>query len=130
MNYTLVIHGAPTTSQACQTALSFARAAIKRGHTISRAFFLRDAVHAGSSLTVAPQGETDLHKEWKVLGQQHNIDMVICISAALKRGLLNESEAQRYNKESHNIEAPFNISGLGQLIDGTVSADRTITFGA
>ncbi|MTI12339.1 sulfurtransferase complex subunit TusD [Sansalvadorimonas verongulae] len=129
MNYTLVIHGAPASSQACQTALSFAQAAVKRGHSIYRVFFLGDAVHTGSSLTVPPQGEANLHQAWKEFGEEHQIDMVICISAALKRGLLDESEATRYDKAASNIEAPFTISGLGQLIDGTAAADRTITFG-
>ncbi len=129
MNYTLVIHGAPASSQSCQTALSFAKAALHRGHTVGRIFFFREAVHTGSCLTVAPQGEVDLHQEWKNLGEEHAIDMVICISAALKRGLLDESEAGRYNKPAHNIESPFTVSGLGQLVDGSVSADRVITFG-
>ena len=129
MNYTLVIHGPPASSQACQTALSFAQAAVKRGHTIYRVFFLGDAVHTGSSLTVPPQGEANLHQGWKAFGEEHNIDMVECISAALKRGQLDEAEAARYDKNVSNVEAPFSISGLGQLIDGAVSADRTITFG-
>ena len=129
MKYTLVIHGSPASSQACQTALHFARAALKQGHEIFRVFFLGDGVHAGSSLIVAPQGEQDLHHEWKALGNEHSIDMVVCISAALKRGLLDQSEAQRYNKFAFNVEAPFTVSGLGQLVDGVVSADRVITFG-
>ncbi|MCL6268807.1 sulfurtransferase complex subunit TusD [Sansalvadorimonas sp. 2012CJ34-2] len=129
MNYTLVIHGAPASSQSCQTALSFARAALNRGHKIARAFFFRDAVHIGSGLTVAPQGEADLHKAWKELAEEHEIDLVICISAALKRGLVDEREARRYDKVSHNIDAPFNFSGLGQLIDGAATSDHVITFG-
>ncbi len=129
MNYTLVIHGAPASGQSCQTALCFAKAAIARGHNIARAFFFRDAVHIGSSLTVSPQGEADLHKEWKALAKNHGIDMVICISAALKRGLVDATEARRYECSAHNIEAPFTISGLGQLVDGAASSERVITFG-
>ncbi len=129
MNYTLVIHGAPASSQSPQTALSFAQAALARGHKITRVFLFREAVHLASHLTEAPQGEQNLHKKWKELADDHSIDMVVCISAALKRGMLDATEARRYNKTTHNIEAPFSVSGLGQLIDGAVTADQLVTFG-
>lgn len=130
MNYTLVIQGSPIASQSCQTALGFARAALNQGHKILRVFFLGDAVHIASTLTVPPQGEQDLHSEWKALANAHGIDLVICISAAIKRGLVDQQEAQRYSKPAFNIEAPFTLSGLGQLVDAAVHADRVITFGS
>ena len=44
--------------------------------------------------------------------------------------MLDHTEASRYEKPLGNVEAPFIISGLGQLIDGTINADRTMTFGS
>ena len=89
-----------------------------------------DAVYIASSLTVPPQGEQDLHGAWKELAIAHDIDLVVCISAALKRGLIDMQEAKRYGKAAFNVEAPFMLSGLGQLVDGTVNTDRTVTFGS
>ena len=110
MQYTLAIYGAPYSSQACQTALNFARAAIYRGHNIYRVFFYQDAVHTASSLAVPPQDESHLYSEWETLAKTHNIDMVVCISAALRRGILDEAECDRYEKVHSNISPAFTIS--------------------
>ena len=55
--------------------------------------------------------------------------MVVCIAAALKRGILNQEEAERYEKPAHNLRDGFAISGLGQLVDAALMSDRLITFG-
>ncbi|WP_211830541.1 sulfurtransferase complex subunit TusD [Kistimonas asteriae] len=130
MQYTLAIYGAPYSSQACQTALNFARAAIHRGHSIYRVFFYQDGVHTASTLAVPPQDESHLYAEWEALAKDHSIDMVICISAALRRGVLDEAESERYEKPHANMSPAFTVSGLGQLIDGAIHGDRLMTFGA
>ena len=53
-----------------------------------------------------------------------------CIASSLRRGLLNDAEAERYEKTAANLNAAFEISGLGQLIDAGLAADRTVTFAA
>lgn len=130
MRYTLLIHGAPYTSQACQTALNFARATICRGHAIYRVFFYQDGVHTASILAVPPQDESHLYAEWELLANNHNIDMVICVSAALRRGILDKAESERHEKPHANASPAFTVSGLGQLIDSAVHSDRLVTFGA
>ena len=67
--------------------------------------------------------------EWSKLAQEHNLDLVTCIAAALKRGELDQSEAKRYDKDSFNLTAPFELSGLGQLLDAQINSDQLITFG-
>jgi len=129
MIYSLHIVAAPYTKQAAQSALLFAKAAIKGGHSIKRVFFSSDGVHCGSSLTTPPQDEIDIPKEWATLANENEIDMVLCVAAALKRGLLDKAEAGRYSKQHHNIDAPYTLSGLGQLIEASVQSDRLITFG-
>jgi tRNA 2-thiouridine synthesizing protein D len=48
----------------------------------------------------------------------------------LRRGILNDSEAQRFEKTASNLAPGFNISGLGQLIEASLVSDRVISFGA
>ncbi|MCK5894616.1 MAG: sulfurtransferase complex subunit TusD [Endozoicomonadaceae bacterium] len=129
MQYTLAIYGAPYSTQACQTALNFSHAALNRGHTIYRVFLYQDAVHTASSLAVPPQDEIDLYQEWQQLATHYDIDMVVCISAALRRGMLDQAESERYKKNHFNLADGFTISGLGQLVDGAIQSDRLITFG-
>jgi len=55
--------------------------------------------------------------------------MVVCVAAAQRRGILDKGEAERNGKDSDNIEEGFRISGLGQLVEAGIQADRLITFG-
>lgn len=76
-----------------------------------------------------PKDDRLVQKQWSELAQQHGIDMVICIAAAQRRGLMDASEAKRQGLDADNIAPGFRISGLGQLIEGSIESDRTIVFG-
>lgn len=129
MNYTLMILGAPYSSQSASTALQFAKSLLGRGHKIYRIFYYHEGVHNASLLPSPPQNETNIPAEWQKLQKEHNLDLVVCIAAAVKRGVLNENEATRHEKDQFNLSECFELSGLGQLVDATERSDRVITFG-
>ena len=110
-------------------ALRFAQAALAGGHEIVRLFFYQDGVHSASSNIVTPQDEQDIAQQWAAFVSQHQLDGVVCIAAALRRGVLNKDEAARYQRPGVNVHAPWELSGLGQLHDAIQSADRLICFG-
>ena len=110
-------------------ALLFAQAALAGGHEIARLFFYQDGVYNASGSVVTPQDEQDLPKQWHNFVTEHQLDGVVCIAAALRRGVLNEEEAQRYQREAIAVGAPWELSGLGQLHDAVQDADRLICFG-
>ncbi len=120
---------APAHAPSSRRALRFAQAALDGGHEIVRLFFYQDGVHSASGNVVSPQDELDLPREWREFMQQHQLDAVVCIAAALRRGVLNAEEAQRYGKPAANLEAPWELSGLGQLHEAAQLADRLISFG-
>ena len=93
-------------------------------------FFYHNGVYASNALITPPQDEPNIPQQWQQLAQQHSIDMVSCIASALKRGVLDETEAQRYEQPSHNLQAGFELSGLGQLIEASALSDRVVSFGA
>ena len=127
-SFSIVIQGAPGSSQAALTALHFANAVLLCGHQIYRLFFYQDGVHNASSLVVPPQDEFHLPKAWQQLVQRHDIDAVVCVASALKRGILDEQEASRYDKPASNLLPGFTLGGLGQLIDATLNSDRILNF--
>lgn len=129
MQFSLLILGSPYTSQSATTALRFAKAALDSGHDIYRVFFYNDGVNTGNSLITPPQDEVNIPKQWQLLSQEYDIDLVICVSSALKRGIIDSTEAKRYEKETHNLYSTFEISGLGQLVDANSQSDRLVTFG-
>jgi tRNA 2-thiouridine synthesizing protein D len=129
MKFSLAIYGAPYSTQASDSAYRFALAALDAGHELHRIFFYQDGVHNGTALAAPPQDEIDLPVRWRELSARHDTDMVVCIAAALRRGLLDEDEARRYDKPASNLAQGFSLGGLGQLVDAAVHSDRLITFG-
>lgn len=109
--------------------LRFAQAVLAGGHEIVRLFFYQDGVHNASSNIVTPQDEQDLASQWRQFVTDNHLDGVVCIAAALRRGVLDEAEATRYDRGAANLDAPWELSGLGQLHDAAQAADRLICFG-
>ncbi|MDD1507618.1 sulfurtransferase complex subunit TusD [Pseudomonas sp. CNPSo 3701] len=119
----------PPSAPSSRRALRFAEAALQSGHEISRLFFYADGVYSASGNIVSPQDETDVARQWRELVASNGLDGVVCIAAALRRGVLDEQEARRYEREAANLPAPWVLSGLGQLHEAAQEADRLICFG-
>lgn len=130
MIFSIHVVGAPYSSQSALTALRFSQACLEAGHSIKRVFFSGDAVLTGTQLANPPQDEPDLYAAWRALARDHDIELVVCISACLRRGILNQSEANRYEKAACNLAEDFVLSGLGQLVEAGLESDRLVTFGA
>jgi tRNA 2-thiouridine synthesizing protein D len=120
---------APPHAPSSRRALRFAQAVLAGGHEIVRLFFYQDGVHSASSNVISPQDELDLTGEWRDFVRTEQLDGVVCIAAALRRGVLDTQEAQRYAAGSANLQAPWELSGLGQLHEATQQADRLVCFG-
>ena len=129
MKLGILVNEGPYTHEAADTAYQFVKAALARGHEIFRVFFYHDGVNNGTRLTVPPQDERNIVKRWSELAAEHKLDLVVCIAAAQRRGLMDPAEAKRNGKDADNIAPGFRISGLGQLIEAGIEADRLVVFG-
>ncbi len=129
MKFTIMINEGPYQHQSSDTALQFARAVLAQGHEIFRIFFYHDGVNNGTRLSVPPADDRLVQKEWSELSKEHDLDLVLCIAAAQRRGIMDEDEAKRQGLDANNIIEGFRISGLGQLIEGGIESDRTVVFG-
>lgn len=98
--------------------------------SINRVFFYHEGVRSSNGLSVSPQDETSVRDQWISLRENHGIELAVCIAAALKRGILNEAESERYGMPAASIHPAFEVVGLGQLIEAVMTANRVITFGA
>lgn len=128
MRYALLVQGAPYSHQASHSALRFAHALIECGHELSTVFFYHDGVYNASRLASPPQDEPHLVDAWIQLHESNGTALLVCVAAALRRGLIDEREARRHGKPGYTLEAPFELTGLGQLIEAGVSHDRLVTF--
>jgi tRNA 2-thiouridine synthesizing protein D len=133
MKFGILVNEGPYQHQASDSAYQFTKAALEKGHEIYRVFFYHDGVLNASSLGFPPQDDRNVPKQWSDLAKAHDLDLVVCIAAALRRGMLDENEAKRNSSEdrqlSANLDDGFRISGLGQLIEAGIQADRLMVFG-
>ena len=129
MKFGILVNEGPYTHQASDSAYHFTEAALRAGHEIVRVFFYHDGVNNGTRLSVPPQDDRNISVRWSALAEQHEVELILCVAAAQRRGLLDEDEAKRAGKDANNMAPGFEISGLGQLIDAGIQADRLIVFG-
>src|SRR5450759_1334510 len=116
MKFGLLVNEGPYTHQASDSAYQFALAALANGHTIQRVFFYHDGVNNATRLTEPPQDDRHIVNRWSALAAEHKVDLVVCVAAALRRGIKLEG-----------LAPGFRCSGLGQLVDSGIKADRLIT---
>jgi len=128
MKFAIALFSAPH-APSSRRALRFAEAALAGGHEIVRVFFYQDGVYSAAATPVAPQDEFDTAAAWSNFITHHSLDGVVCIAAALRRGVLNEEEAQRYKRSAASLSKPWELSGLGQLHEAAQMADRLVCFG-
>lgn len=118
MKIGVLVNEGPFTHQASDSAYHFTKAAIEKGHEVLRVFFYYDGVNNANKLSEPQSDDRNLVKLWGDLAAEHNVDLVVCVAAALRRGIKDEILADG-----------FRISGLGQLIELGMAADRTVVFG-
>ncbi len=118
MKIGILVNEGPFTHQASDSAYRFARAALDKGHEVPRVFFYNDGVFNANKLSEPQSDDRNLVVLWSELARDHDIDLVVCIAAALRRGIKEDI-----------LKEGFRISGLGQLVESGIENDRLVVFG-
>jgi tRNA 2-thiouridine synthesizing protein D len=118
MKIGILVNEGPFTHQASDSAYQFAKAALGKGHQVPRVFFYHDGVNNANKLSEPQSDDRNLIKLWSEMAKAHNVDLVVCVAAGLRRGIKDEI-----------LPEGFRISGLGQLIEAGIGCDRLVTFG-
>ena len=129
MKFAIQVNSSPTHSTSGYAAYRFIAALLTEGHEVVRVFFYHDGIYHALKYATPPDDELQITRLWSQLALQYGIDLVVCISAAQRRGLLYADEAKRQGKQDDDLAEGFRISGLGQLAEATLLADRFIVFG-
>ena len=129
MKFAIQVNSSPTLSTSGYAAYQFIAALLAEGHEVVRVFFYHDGIYHALKYATPPDDELQITRLWSQLALQYGIDLVVCISAAQRRGLLYADEAKRQGKQDDDLAEGFRISGLGQLAEATLLADRFIVFG-
>ncbi len=109
-------------------AYRFIQAALLAEHQVLRVFFYKEGAYHAFRYASPPDDELHISRQWSQLAEQAGLDLVVCISAAQRRGLLCLDEAARQGKQDDDLAPGFRIAGLGQWLEATLLADRCIVF--
>lgn len=130
MKISIQINASPYQHQAADSAWHFIQAAILAGHEVYRVFFYHDGIYNALRDSRPPGDERDIVKRWSKLHSEQGVDLVICVSSAQRRGMLEHSVAKKVGGYDNAVADGFRIAGLGLLMEAVIEADRHITFGA
>lgn len=106
-------------SQSAVSALQFAKAALQLGHQIEHIFLYQDAVMLASAAQDLPADEPDVSAHLADFCQQHNIDLLFCVTAAEKRGVVSSEMPARTG---------YIAAGLAEFAMRQDSIDRLVQF--
>ena len=106
MQISLIIRTAPEDAHRLATVHRFIQTAIEQGHAIRQCFFQSEGV-----LTATRPEEL---AEWQQIADDTRAELLLCSQAV----------------EEHAVapEGPFQIGGLGALVEAAVRSDRLVSF--
>ena len=128
MRFALMVTGPAYGTQQASSALQFAQAALAEGHEIACVFFYREGVYNANQLSSPASDEFDLVRAWQSLHDDHAVSLHICVAAALRRGVVDQQEAQQLGLPACNLQPGFTLSGLGALAEAALTCDRMVQF--
>lgn len=121
MRIALLIQGSLVDSDACDQALRFARAVVRKEHTLYRVFFYKNAVQIATDPSKLSEIGRIRRQAWLDFATESRIELQVCVGAAERRGISSSIE-----DDSSSVD--FTIVGLGQFVESTIECDRVVTF--
>jgi len=128
MKYAIQVNSSPYQSHSGDTAYQFIKATLDMGHDVVRVFFYQEGVYHAFRYKTPPDDEVQVVARWTELAEDYELDLVVCISAAQRRGLLESGEAKRQGKQDNDVADGFRIAGLGLWVEAMLAADRFVEF--
>ena len=106
MEISLIIRTHPGDGERLSLALRFINTAIAEGHSVRQCFFQGEGVRSA----LEPQRQDT----WLQIADSTGADLLLCSQAV----------------EIHAVDAsaPFQIGGLGSLVEAAVRSDRVVSF--
>jgi tRNA 2-thiouridine synthesizing protein D len=127
-SFLLLVHSSNYANQSSRSALKYAEAVLCKGHDLKAIFFYQEGVYHANNLCVIPTDELDTKAGFKALNALCNIPLLLCVTAAEKRGILDEAQAQIEAFDHYNVDEAFTIAGLAEMAAMASETDRLVQF--
>jgi len=87
-------------------------------------FFYGDGAQTANRLRWQSADVTDITKLWQSLVEEYHLELPVCVSTALSRGISDSDNSRRHELLGDNLAAGFSLVGLGEL--ATMMNDRRL----
>ena len=106
MEISLIIRTSPEDAHRLASVRHFIQTAIEQGHTIRQCFFQSASVMAAT--------QSEQIAEWQQIADITHAELLLC--------------SQAVEKHAVDPDGPFQIGGLGALVEAAVRSDRLVSF--
>ena len=127
-SFLILLHSSAYANQSSRSALKYAQAVINKGHELKAVFFYSEAVYHANSLAIIPTDEDNIGDGFRQLNKTHNTPLLLCVTAAEKRGIIDAQQAKLELFDHHNLDESFTIAGLAEMAEIACECDRLVQF--
>lgn len=113
-------------SSSAKTVHEFCKSAINIGHGILGVFFYGAGVSHANKFNVPIPEEPSAKTQWDSLAKDLQIDLLVCATAASRRGIMDDAEAKLNKFDTGSLNPNFKMSGLTELAALSDKATRMI----
>ncbi|GAB7197037.1 sulfurtransferase complex subunit TusD [Dickeya oryzae] len=128
LSYCLLVTGPAYGTQQASSAFQFAQALLAQGHQLQSVFFYREGVLNANQFTAPANDEFDLVRAWQQLASSYEVELNVCVAAALRRGVTDATQSAQLQLSGANLQPGFTLSGLGELSQSVLRCDRVVQF--
>ncbi len=97
-------------------AVRFAQSALAETNNKIEIFFYGDGASTANSLSWQTAEQTNICHEWQKLAEQYQLNLSVCVSTALARGVSDKENSQRHQLIGDNLAEGFRLVGLSELV--------------
>lgn len=128
MRFSILVTASPHGPGAV-TALHTVTAVHRSPHQLYRVFLYGDGVQLANRLGGRDGDDNRAQRDWQTLVAEGQIPALVCVGAALRRGVVDADEARRAGLDGDNLAAGFRLVGLGDWVEALRNSDRVVHFG-
>ncbi len=96
-------------------AVRYARSALAQANQIE-IFFYTDGASTANALSWQTAEQINICQEWQKLAEQYQLNLSVCVSTALARGVSDKANSQRHQLSGDNLAQGFRLVGLSDLV--------------
>ncbi|MBS9779418.1 MAG: sulfurtransferase complex subunit TusD [Moraxellaceae bacterium] len=107
-------------------AVRYASSALAHDNKIN-IFFYADGASTANALSWQTAEQINICHEWQKLAEQYQLDLSVCVSTALARGVSDKENSQRHQLIGDNLAEGFRLVGLSELVM-TMTDSKVVQF--